>query len=401
MTAGGSRVRRAVGLMGARALGTGMNGIALILLARWLSPVGFGHFSVAWSILLTVSGVLALGLPVFALRSAVRGEVRATGFAIFLNLAMSVLATVVGACVAMLASGAPAVAVAGLALAVGFERSTEVRVALGMEFGRAGLVNAVLSVRGLAVVVVMVAGNALGVGPLASYVLGRLVAMAVSAVVLVRQVRGWPRVIRPPRDGTLEVLPPIAAYYAVGTARTLDVTVVGMAAGPLGAGLYSAALKLMTPLHLAASSVHLVLVGSIARGTAARVRRGLRALLLTTAAATVVLAAVSIWAETLVVLVLGDQYTGGGEVLRWFLLGTPASAAVGIVTTALQDKGAGRAAAVIGVVAVVLTLAGVWAGGQVAGAVGAAGAYAVVAWLQLVALFVAARLRLAASDAAA
>ena len=372
-----------------------MNGIALILLARWLRPEDFGHFSVAWSILLTVSGTLALGLPVFALRSAVRGEEQATGFAIFLNLAMSALATVVGAAVAMAVSGTPALLVVGLAVAVAVERATEVRVALGMEFGRAALVNWILSLRGAAVVVAMIGGNAVGVEPLTSYMLGRLVGMGVSAAVLTWRVRGWPLVARPPRDGSLEVLPPIAAYYAVGTARALDVTVVGAAGGPVGAGLYSAALKLMTPFFLVASSIHLVFVGSIARGSREQVRRGLRLLLLVTAATTAVLAVVSVWAEPIVVLVLGEQYAGGGTVLRWFLLGTPASAAVGIVSTALQDKGSGRATAAVTVVAVTLTLAGVWVGTRVAGAAGAAAAFSVVAGLQLVTLFVVARARLA------
>ena len=151
----------------------------------------------------------------------------------------------------------------------------------------------------------------------------------------------------------------------------------------------------MTPFFLVASSIHLVFVGSIARGSREQVRRGLRLLLLVTAATTAVLAVVSVWAEPIVVLVLGEQYAGGGTVLRWFLLGTPASAAVGIVSTALQDKGSGRATAAVTVVAVTLTLAGVWVGTRVAGAAGAAAAFSVVAGLQLVTLFVVARARLA------
>jgi len=366
-----------------------LQGIAVVLLARWMGPEEFGEFSVVWAILLTASGVLALGLPTFTLRAAVRGDNQATEYALFLNIVSSVAGLVIGAVIAFVVSPFSPWLVLALAVPIAIEKNVEVRVGLGTEYGYAKLVNMLLVIRGILVLGLMVALHAFGVGTLIAYVIARIVAVGVSAVWMTARVRDWKASTIRPTDGSLDILPSLATTQAVVWARSLDVPIVASAVGAVGAGLYAATQKIMYPIFLLTDNLNLVVIGPIARGTHARARQALRLLVISALVLSALFGFASIWATPLTGLVLGAEYRDtGGVALRWLLIAAPALGIIGPLRTILQDKGSARQVSIIATVSTVFTLLGAWVGATLNGADGAALAYMIVAWIQVLLLVI-------------
>jgi len=380
-------ILKVAGLTASRAINSVCNGLALILLARWLGPSSFGEVSIAVSIIGTISGVLALGLPVFALRSAVLKQTEATGFALMLNLATSAIAAIAGFIVAIFWTTVTPIIIALLAASAAIEKNAEVRIGLGAEFGKAKLVTGVLTVRGVLALVLVVIGRALGFSALYAYTIGRFIVFGASALALAYWVRGWPMVLRKPNDGSLEVLSGLATQSGISALRALDVTLVGAVAGAIGAGLYSGVQKFVTPVMFLMNSLRVVALGPIARGDAKRAVKTANGTVAVVAIATILLGIVAIWARPLVVLILGESFAGAANAFRWMLTSMPAFGACYLLVTILQDKGFASWTAWSTAINVAMTLAGIAFGGLLGGATGAMAAWAITAWIWFTSLY--------------
>lgn len=373
---------RFAGLSLARAVGALANTGALVLVARAVGAGDFGGLAVAISVLAAVAGVLGLGMPAFALRAAVLGRSEAVGFAIALNLGTSVAIVVVGVVYGALGSD-PWLLVACLAAAFALEKNSDIRVGLGTEFGRATLVNTVLTFRGLVPLVAVVGALATDGPVIEAYVLGRLGGAAVAALVLVRAIRTWRLVWRRPRDGSLESLGGLALSNAAGAVRQADVWIVGLVTGTAGAGDFAATQRLVAPLSLIANNMSVVAMGASARESMAGARRAMRLMGWVSAAAAVPAAGLAALSPQIVTLVLGASYEDAWATMAWFVVAVPPLATLPVMGTVLQGRGLANAVAVNSVVMTVVFLICVIAGAMAAGSAGAAAGFAIASWGRL------------------
>jgi O-antigen/teichoic acid export membrane protein len=194
-------------------------------------------------------------------------------------------------------------------------------------------------------------------------------------------------VTRRPRDGSLDILANLALQKGVSTVRGLDITVVGAAVGPVGAGLYAGVQKIVMPVMILADSLRVVTMGSIARGGIVRAKKAATATIAVTIAFSAVLGVMSIWSAQLVTLVLGSEFTAAAGGFRWMLISVAPYGAAHLLITILQDKGRATWTTWNTVVIVALTLVGVLLGGHLAGATGAAAAWAATTWLWAITLY--------------
>jgi O-antigen/teichoic acid export membrane protein len=153
--------------------------------------------------------------------------------------------------------------------------------------------------------------------------------------------------------------------------RNLDTAIVAVVLAPAAAGLYAAASKLVQPTLLIPQTIASLVLPRATRLGAASTSL-LRPMVLAAAASLVVVAPLLLVAEPLVVLVMGPQYAGAGDTLRWLLLGMPFASLYSALTAILQGTGRERYAAVNGVVFAVLLLVAVAVGALVGGTQGAA-----------------------------
>lgn len=382
---GSSRLSaRIAGLALARFVGQGASGVALVLLARWTGPEDFGTFSVVWAVLLTVSGVLTFGLPVFALRCAVLGRGPATEYAIHLNRVTSAFGAGVGASVALLSTNASVAAVMILAGSVALEKNSLVLVGLGTEFGQQRRVNVIVSVRGIAAILLFVILHWVGLEAVVSFALGRAIAMGLSMAALVVSVRGWPASRRRPRDQSLESLGSIAIASSIEAVRGLDVMFVGVLAGSSVVGLYSAVQKMAIPVGIFASSMCTVVLGKVAcasRSETERLTRWLKRFAVVTILAAALLGR---WSEEIVVLIFGSEFQAASGAFAWTLVALPALALVPIAVTILQARGAARRVLTSSAVVVLVQLVLIPVGGLIGGATTASMVLAITAWARFV-----------------
>jgi O-antigen/teichoic acid export membrane protein len=381
---------RFLGLTAARAVGQTSSGIAQILVARWAGPAEFGQFSVVFAILLTVSGVLTLGLPVFTLRAAVLGREQAVGFALFLNLLTSIGAALIGIAIVVFGTwiGMSFWLIALMAAGVAFEKNVEPRISLGTEIGRGRLVNWTLAARGVVILALVVIGQVLGLSTIAVFITSRFLILGLSGAILTISVRGWRLSSKPPLDGSLESLAGIAATASVGAIMNLEKPVVEMTANITTAGMYSAIRKVAIPVGLLAGSLAIVLMGPVARGSARKARKALPYIAVTASIGLLVGIVLSVWSEPLVVLVLGDQYLPAAAAFGWLIAGLPAIGMLPILVTLMQAHGMANAVAWNTGILIPMSLLAIGLGAWLSGVTGAAIGFNVLLWARFAALLV-------------
>ena len=377
---------RVGGLTLARACGVAANGISLILLARWLGPADFGEFSAAWAIIVTVSGISGLGLPIFALREAVLGNREATGYAIFLNILTSVAGGMIGFGLSAAFGELSFTLLALMALTMAFEKNAEVRIGLGTEFGKSVFVNWAIALRGIISLLLMLGFFALGVIPLFAFTFARVVAMGIAMGALVVMVQGWPLVVKRPNPQSVNLLRQIALQNGVASVRGIDVALVASIGGSITAGFYSGVQKITMPVTILADSLRTVMLGPIARADNRRVRKYALVAISSGVAAATVLGAISIFANSIVVWLLGPDFAAAASAFRWALLLVPAIGVLRLLLTILQDKGFAASATLFTLVFTAMILASVAIGTHFWGATGAMAGYTITMWLWTAAL---------------
>ncbi|KGM17067.1 hypothetical protein [Actinotalea fermentans] len=338
--------------------------------------------------LTAVAAFLTLGLPGFALRAAALKRPHAVAYALTLNLLSSSGFLIVGGTWAVLSGYVGAKPAIMVALAIACEKNAEARIALGTQFGRARLVNLLISTRGFLALGSALAAIQVGLSVMDWYAYGRAAGAILLGTVLAAAVRDWPLTFRRPRDGSLESMLSLAVASAAAAIRQLDAWIVGVFGGVGAAGVFGAALRMITPFDLLSSAVSVVVMAPSALGDPEGVRRALLRIARWSAAAALVLgAAWPLLLET-APLILGEDYRAAGPALAWLALASPALVALPVTVTAMQGQGLGRRVAGISAVFSAIFLVAIALGTEQAAAAGAAAAYALTTWLRYAGLLV-------------
>ena len=278
-----------LGILVSRGLGSGLQALALIVLARSVPAASFGAVTAVIALVGFLLVVTGFGMAAFVPRARALGaddDVRA-------GLRLNWLSTAVTTPVLLAVTGWWAVehhaplAVALICLSLGLERNVDTVLGVPIADGDARTAATSMVLRRTVSLVVLVLGIVAGVDPVVAYTLG-LLAGAVAAQVHVRlRVRDLPGNASavPTRELARRGWPFLVANVA-GQARTLDVPLVAAVLSPAAAGLYAAAVKLVQPVLLIPQSLAAVVAprrgparppgGPPARGAAGRgaARRG-------------------------------------------------------------------------------------------------------------------------------
>ncbi|MBM0278549.1 O-antigen ligase family protein [Micromonospora tarensis] len=364
-------------LAASRIVGSGLQAVAMVLLARYVDPRGFGAFGGYFGAVAFLAVVADAGVSTALLRWRALGRDAAVRAGLRLNVLTTVGGLVVAAALGLgLTAGTMAPWIAVL-LAAGWmlDKNVETMLSLAIADGRMG--HAVVSILGRKAVqvAIFVAAVELGGEPFAALAYGLLAASVLGLV----HVRFAVRI--PGTAASADVWRALldARAYLVSNvsaqARVLDATVVSLVVPGVGAGLYAAASRIFSPFVSIPSALSAVLVphSATARGGEARRlfwRTNLVVVLVVGAVSVVGIAAAPWLAE----LLFGQTYSKAGVVIAVMLAGVPSFCASSPCGAVLQGVGRGALVAKIGVLSAAALLITVAGGAALFGAVGAAAA---------------------------
>lgn len=376
-------------LAAARIAGSGLQAVAMVLLARQVAPESFGVFGGYFGAVAFLTIVADAGVSTGLLRWRALG----LGTAVDAGLRVNVLTTIGGMVIASaiglaLTAGSIAPWICVL-LAVGWMVDKNVETVLSVLIADGRLGHAVASIVGrrFVQVAIFVIAVALGGGAFASLACGLAVASVlgqihVRSVVKISDRASTAEVWRALRESRAYLVSNVSAQ-----ARVLDATVVALVVSGAGAGLYAAASRIFSPFVSIPSALSAVLVPRSATARAGEARR-----LFWRMNAAVVLAVGAVCVAGIVVApwlagaLFGEVYSGAGAVIAVMLAGVPSFCASSPCGAVLQGVGRGALVAKIGVVSAVGLLAAVAAGAALFGAVGAAAAVSLTYVLKHVSL---------------
>ncbi len=364
-----------LGLVASRALGSALQAVTLVLLARSVPVALFGTVVTVTAVVGMALVVTGLGLAVYVPQARARGEGDVVRGALRGSTVSTVgTAVLLGGVVGVWAArqDAPAALVV-VALALALERNVEtfLGVSLGDGDSRTTAVSVVLR-RGSSL---LVFGSCLllGAGPVQAYAAGSAAGALAGQVHVRRALRG--RLPSGPRTPLPDVIRRSSSYLVASVSaqlRTLDVAAVALVMPADASGLYAGVSKLVQPLLLVPQSLAAVVAPRATGLSPAEARRLSGRLVAVFLGALVVGSPAIVWAEELAVLVLGPGFAGAGPALAWALGGLPLLAISSTSVAVLQGQGRARGAAANAAVFAVLLLVLVAVGGAVAGPAGAA-----------------------------
>lgn len=354
----------------------------MALIARSVGVAEFGVLGVAIAVM-SIAVILGdFGVSPMLVRSHATVESAVTSRLLLLSRVttyiLAILATAIGVLVALALGGYwwLVILVLALALEKNIEAQTGVLVAHGRVVSPAALV---LLRRFSVLVATSVAFVWAEPWTLLSYCTTSLLAVLASmpiATFLVRAAGASKARRLTIRD--LQVDLKTGSSFLVGNlsgmVRLVDIVIVSVLGGAAAAGIYSAGTKLASPLFLVPQSIASVVLPRAARGSNAQARADTRRLLLLGFCMVVVSAAVTPFAQGLIVLVYGPPYAAAWPVLVVTLLSFPAVALSSTLGSLLQGRGEERFVATNGTVNAISTfglmIVGFFAFGIVGVAVG-------------------------------
>jgi O-antigen/teichoic acid export membrane protein len=381
-------IRRFVSLSAARLVAVGVQAVALIVVARFVSVDVFGEVSVILAALTVVFVASSAGLPAFILRERALGDNAAVRAGLRANIVTSL---VVGLAVASVGAVIVRHDLLGLSLvllvAVGVDKTIDGQLSVPIADGRSSV--AVASILGRALLFAGAFALALALdserGALAAYVVARGVAAAgaVAHILLVRT-----RVPDAPLPTRLLVrrIGPLAGANLVSALRSLDSALVFLVGGSAAAGLYSAASRPFAPASIVAGAAGTVLMPHSATADWATLLTGMQRLQWLTVAATVAVAPLAFFGEPVAVLLYGERYAAAGPALGVCLLAVPAVISAAAIATVLQARGLERFVLVNSAVFLAVFVVAVVVGTLLGSSTGAAIGFAVSVWARNVGL---------------
>lgn len=367
-------------LLVARVLGSALQAVALVLLARSVTPDVFGVVNAVIAVVGIVLVATGLGMSLLVPRARAAGDADEVAAGLRMNL-WSNLATAVVLVVGLgLYTGVRdlPVGVLLIGLSLALERNVDTILGVPVADGDSRTPAASMLLRRTVSLLVLVPALVVGVDPVWAFTCG-LLAGALAAQVHIRRVvvAGGDASAVPPGELLRRAAPFLVSNLSV-QARSLDTAVVATVLGPAAAGAYAAAAKLVQPLLLVPLTLAGVVMPRAAQLASAEARRLARRLVVASLASGLVVLPVVVLAEPLVVLVMGEQYAGSGPVLAWSAAALPFIAMSASLGALLQGRGRERLIAVVSAAFAVLGLAGMAIGAAAGGIVAAAAALSVL-----------------------
>ncbi|WP_315095898.1 lipopolysaccharide biosynthesis protein [uncultured Cellulomonas sp.] len=364
-----------LGILVSRGLGSGLQALALIVLARSVPASSFGAVASVIALVGFLLVVTGFGMAAFVPRARALGADDDVQAGLRLNAASTALTTPVLLAVTAwwaVETGAP-LAVALICLSLGLERNVDTVLGVPIADGDARTAAVSMVLRrsvSLAVLLVALAG---GLDPVLAYTAGLLLGAVAGQVHVRRRVRDLPGSASavPAKDLARRGWPFLVANVA-GQARTLDVPLVAAVLTPAAAGLYAAAVKLVQPLLLVPQSLAAVVAPRSARLEPPAARRLAVRLVGALLAGGLVLVPFMVVGEQIVTFLMGPTYAGSGPVLAWTLAGLPFFAVSAVLAALLQGQSREHLVAVVGVASAVVTVLVVPLGAVTGGITGAA-----------------------------
>lgn len=364
-----------LGILVSRGLGSGLQALALILLARSVPAAAFGAVTSVIALVGFLLVVTGFGMATFVPRARAQGaddDVQA-------GLRLNWVSTAVTTPVLLLVTGWWAVehhaplAVALICVSLGLERNVDTVLGVPIADGDSRTAAISMVLRRSVSLVVLVVGLLTGVDAVLAYTIGLLVGALAAQVQIRLHVRDLPgsAAAVPTRDLARRGWPFLVANVA-GQARTLDVPLVAATLTPAAAGLYAAAVKLVQPLLLIPQSLAAVVAPRSARLEPPAARRLGARLIAALLAGGLLAVPFMVFAEQIVVFLMGPTYAGSGPVLAWTLAGLPFFAVAAVLAALLQGQSREHLVAVVGVVSAVVTVLAVPLGAVMGGITGAA-----------------------------
>lgn len=364
-----------LGILVSRGLGSGLQALALILLARSVPAAAFGAVATVIAVVGFVLVVTGFGMAAFVPRARALGDDDDVRAGLRLNGASTAVTTPVLLVLTgwwAVESGAP-LAVALICLSLGLERNVDTVLGVPIADGDARTAAVSMVLRRSVSLVVLGGGLVGGLDPVLAYTVGLLVGAVATQVHVRRRVRELPGTAGavPTRDLARRGWPFLVANVA-GQARTLDVPLVAATLTPAAAGLYAAAVKLVQPLLLVPQSLAAVVAPRSARLERPAARRLAVRLVGALLAGGLLLVPFMVFGEQIVTLLMGPTYAGSGPVLAWTLAGLPFFAVAAVLAALLQGQSREHLVAVVGVASAVVTVLAVPLGAVMGGITGAA-----------------------------
>lgn len=323
-----------------------LQALALVLVARAVSPAEFGVLSAFLGIATVAQTAIDLGVSTFIIRERAANPTSGRiAVALRLNWVTSAaLMVITGAVLVALGItlNSQFLLVLPLAIWIGMERNADARLSIVLADGDAKINVANLLARRTAAVGLFVAAERTGLDPLLAFTLATALAAAGSSVFANLYVR---RRVSPASDDSFRHIVrnsyPYWVHSLATQARNLDVPLVGVFAGAAQAGFYSSGSRLTNPLRILPYSLANVLMPEATRRH--KVGGSFRGLLLLSA---VMVAAVSVLYAVIFILTpwfttwaLGPEYLPAIPTIQIVVAGLPFAAAVSLLHALLQSLG--------------------------------------------------------------
>ena len=377
-------LRTAATVIGARGLGSLANALMFVWVAREISLAEVGRLGAITSAMTFLFLITDLGLATYMPRQWARGFASEVRRGLRINAQASTVGIAIACSAIVVLQSADILGMFGysyvlLALALGLEKNTDTGLSLAIAVGARYLPLHSLLIRRLSSVAIFGSLLALEVQPLAGF----CIALACGGVFGQLHYRRWARRFGRMGNGasTASVLKASTSFALAnisGSARLLDTAIIASVVGVVGAGPYSAAVRLVNPFALVPAALTEVLVPHSAamRGVDAR-KLGLR-LVLAGLSALVVCGVGAFFAEDVVRLILGSRYGRTSPIFAVLLLGLPFVFLSSPLGSVLQGQGKERLVAWNGLVFGVLLLGLIALGAFVGGGLAAAAAIGLV-----------------------
>ena len=347
----------------ARGLATGMQAVALVILARQVGVGSFGALSVGFSVASISGSVLGAGSSGRALRLGREYDAGSTATSMFLVRGVSASISGTAAGFATLILRQDALSAVSLAIIVIADQICELEQAvLAGRQKQVASANWVIVQRLLPLLWILL-GPQIGIGTLLSYASGSFLVLL---VVIVRPVAQWERPVR-----VLYLLKQSSGYWAasiIGSVGSLDLIVVQIFGGAVSAGLYSAANRATNAISIFVAEL-LVVIAPAASQAPTQQRRGeiLRIATIASASFGIALVLVSPFVSELLVTILGEQYAGAQSIITGFIV----AAAISGISQTIQARLYSEGKPVVAAIAIGLgTVMGLVTLGFIAGAFG-------------------------------
>lgn len=326
-------------LLMSRVASAGAQAAIFILLSRTVSLDVFGWVGIVGSVVGFALLVTDLGVTAGLSRARAQDDQSFVNGALRLNDAVAGLLVVSAAIWACVAGNSPATALIVFAMSLTVERNAETQLSIFYADGKKLIPAASVVGRRLVTLGLFIALLVSQVNPLWSFAIAQFAGATFSQIVQRLALRGSLSSSPPTRfDVILRAVWPFWMSSVLNQVKLLDVTIVGILASSVAAGLYSAAQRLVTPLMLIPAAVSQVVLPHASRDGADH-RRTARKISALFAISYVAIVPAALASPAIVAIVYPSSYSGASAILAWSLLALPPLALGGPLAAILQGKG--------------------------------------------------------------